>query len=165
MECDRSLLQHFSIVSGGLPSEVVMADTSNLDSRFFRSHSQPATFFDSPDSPLSSPSRETPSQMPRSGVNWPPAFDPQHLSFGPQPSPSNGLQPTLHHPPSSIISLFAPVHFLLLFSLSQLPVNLPHNSPRRCYYHVPHNAIRQPRLFSLKVQPPSLSPAYLASSN
>lgn len=137
---------------------------------------QSTTFFP-PTSALPSPSREAPSQMPRSGVVSPPRSiisTPRSILSPPRQTVHNPpiiQQPSPRHPlPTSIISppLSAPSPSITSpLPPARLPLSPPHNSPPGgrdsdleysdvTYNHVPQNAIRQPRRFSQDAQSPPL---------
>ena len=137
---------------------------------------QSTTFFP-PNSTLSSPTRETPSHLPRSGVVSPPRSilsTPRSILSPPRqtvhnppiiqqpaprhPPPTSIISPPLSAPSPSIVSPLPPV---------QLPLSPPHNSPpggRESdleyadipYNHVPQHTTRQPRRFPQEAQSPPL---------
>ena len=144
---------------------------------------QSTTFFP-PNSALSSPSREIPSQIPRSGVVSPPRSilsTPRSILSTPRSilslprqmvhNPPLIQQPAPRHPPvTSIISppLSAPSPSIISpLPPAQLPLSPPHNSPPggresdieypdTPYNHVPQDAIRQPQSFSQEARSPPL---------
>ena len=137
---------------------------------------QSTTFFP-PNSVLSSPMREIPSQIPRSGIISPPRSipsTPRSILSAPRHTVHNPpiiQQPAPRHPPStSIISPTLPAPSPSVASPlppAQLPFSPPNNSPpggRESdleysdipYNHVPQNTIRQPRRFPQEAQSPPL---------
>lgn len=137
---------------------------------------QSTTFFP-PNSTLSSPAREVPSHIPRSGVLSPPrsALNTPRSIFSPPRqtvhNPPIIQQPAPRHPPTSMISHPIPAPSPSIVSPlpppAQLPLSPPHNSPQGGresdfeyvdipYNHVPQETLRQPRRFPQETQSPPL---------
>lgn len=136
-----------------------------------------STAFFPPNSSLSSPTREAPPQLQRSGIVSPPRSilsTPRSILSPPRQNTNNPpiiQQPSPRHPPpTSIISppLSAPSPSIPSpLPPAQLPLSPPHNSPpggRESdfeyadipYNHVPQDTVRPPRRFPQEVRSPPL---------